>query len=42
MHFATKAIRVGQAPDPATGAVVVPIHQSVTYAFHEIGKPSPY
>jgi len=42
MHFATKAIRVGQAPDPATGAVVVPIHQSVTYAFHEIGMPSPY
>jgi cystathionine beta-lyase/cystathionine gamma-synthase len=42
MHFATKAIRVGQAPDNATRAVVVPIHQSVNFAFDEIGKHSGY
>ena len=27
MNFATKAIRVGQEPDPTTGAVIVPIYQ---------------
>lgn len=42
MEFATRAIRVGQAPDPTTGAVVSPIYPSVTYAFKEIGKPSAF
>lgn len=32
MHFATKAIHVGQAPESTTGAVVVPIFQTSTYA----------
>jgi len=32
MGFETRAIHVGQAPDPATGAVIVPIHQTSTYA----------
>lgn len=31
-RFETRAIHDGQAPDPATGAVVPPIHQSVTFA----------
>ena len=39
MHFSTKAIRVGQAPDPTTGAIVTPIHQAVNYVFDEVGKP---
>lgn len=30
--FATRAIHVGQAPDPATGAVTVPIYQTSTFA----------
>ena len=32
----TKAIHSGQAPDKATGAIVVPIHQTSTYKQDEI------
>jgi cystathionine gamma-lyase len=35
--FATRAIHVGQAPDPTTGAVIVPIYQTSTYAQTEVG-----
>jgi cystathionine gamma-synthase/cystathionine gamma-lyase len=42
MQIATRAIRAAQAPDPETGAVIVPIHPSVTYAFKEIGVPSAF
>jgi cystathionine beta-lyase/cystathionine gamma-synthase len=31
MEFATKAIHVGQEPDPTTGATVVPIYATSTY-----------
>lgn len=31
MKFATKAIHVGQEPDPTTGATVPPIHPTTTY-----------
>ncbi len=31
-HFETRAIHVGQSPDPATGAVITPIYQTSTYA----------
>ena len=31
MHFETKAIHVGQEPDPSTGAVVTPIYQVSTF-----------
>ncbi len=31
MRFSTKAIHVGQAPEPATGATVPPIHVTSTY-----------
>lgn len=37
MKFSTKAIHAGQEPDPSTGAVVVPISQSTTYAQEEFG-----
>ena len=40
--FATRAIHAGQAPDPATGAVVVPIYQTSTYAQDAIGKHRGY
>ncbi len=36
--FATRAIHDGQAPDPLTGAVNVPLYLSSTYAQEEIGK----
>lgn len=31
MNFSTKAIHVGQEPDPETGAVITPIYQTSTY-----------
>ncbi len=37
MRFETKAIHVGQAPDPSTGAVVIPIYQTSTYAQEDAG-----
>jgi cystathionine beta-lyase/cystathionine gamma-synthase len=40
--FATRAIHDGQAPDPLTGAVNVPIYASSTYAQEEIGKHRGY
>lgn len=40
--FATKAIHVGQEPDPLTGAVSVPIYPTSTYVQEEIGKHKGY
>ena len=37
MAFDTRAIHVGQEPDPATGAVVPPIYQVSTYAQDAVG-----
>lgn len=42
MGFATNAIHVGQEPDPATGAVVLPIYQTSTYVQTELGKNKGY
>jgi cystathionine gamma-synthase len=36
-HFETRAIHDGQAPDPATGAVVPPISLSSTFVHSEVG-----
>jgi cystathionine beta-lyase/cystathionine gamma-synthase len=38
MGFATNAIHVGQEPDSATGAIVLPIYQTSTYVQQELGK----
>jgi cystathionine beta-lyase/cystathionine gamma-synthase len=38
MGFATKAIHAGQEPDPATGAVAVPIYQTSTYVQDALGE----
>lgn len=38
MHFATRAIRSGQDPDPTTGSVVVPIYQTSTYRHDAVGS----
>jgi cystathionine gamma-synthase len=35
--FSTRAIHAGQAPDPTTGAVIVPIHASSTFAQDGVG-----
>jgi cystathionine beta-lyase/cystathionine gamma-synthase len=40
--FATKAIHVGQEPDPSTGAVTVPIFATSTYVQEELGKNKGY
>jgi cystathionine gamma-synthase len=36
--FATRAIHVGQEPDASTGAVVVPIYQTSTFAQDVVGR----
>jgi cystathionine beta-lyase/cystathionine gamma-synthase len=40
--FSTRAIHAGQQPDPATGAVVVPIYQTSTFAQDAVGKHRGY
>jgi cystathionine gamma-lyase/cystathionine beta-lyase/cystathionine gamma-lyase/homocysteine desulfhydrase len=42
LGFATKAIHVGQEPDPSTGAVTAPIFATSTYVQEEIGKHKGY
>lgn len=42
MKFSTKAIHVGQEPDPQTGAVVVPVYLTSTYAQESPGKHKGY
>ena len=37
MGFATRAIHVGQDPDPHTGSVIVPVYQTSTFAQSEVG-----
>ncbi|HSK91152.1 MAG TPA: cystathionine gamma-synthase [Euzebyales bacterium] len=36
--FATRAIHAGQDPDPQTGAVIVPVHQTSTFAQERVGR----
>lgn len=42
MGFATDAIHIGQEPDPATGAIIVPIYQTSTFVQEELGKNKGY
>src|SRR5947207_15629705 len=42
MDFETRAIHDGQEPDPATGAVTVPIYQTSTYAQETVGVHKGY
>ena len=42
LKFATRAIHAGQPPDPATGAVAVPIYQTSTYVHDALGKHKGY
>jgi cystathionine beta-lyase/cystathionine gamma-synthase len=42
MDFETRAIHDGQEPDPATGAVTVPIYQTSTYVQDAVGDHKGY
>jgi cystathionine beta-lyase/cystathionine gamma-synthase len=42
VDFETRAIHVGQDPDPATGAVIVPIYQTSTFVQEEVGVHKGY
>src|ERR687887_219754 len=42
MEFETRAIHEGQQPDPATGALTVPIYQTSTYAQEAVGEHKGY
>src|SRR5688500_7422845 len=40
--FETRAIHVGQEPDPTTGAVITPIYQTSTFAQEQVGVHKGY
>jgi cystathionine gamma-synthase len=42
VEFETRAIHVGQDPEPTTGAVVVPIYQTSTYLQDAVGEDRGY
>jgi cystathionine gamma-synthase len=42
MEFETRAIHVGQEPDPATGAIITPIYQTSTYVQDAVGEHRGY
>src|SRR3712207_3471436 len=41
-EFDTRAIHVGQEPDPVTGAVITPIYQTSTYVQEAVGVHKGY
>src|SRR6266508_682733 len=42
MDFETRAIHVGQAPDPTTGSLTTPIYQTSTFVHDEVGVHKGY
>src|SRR5579862_6094834 len=42
MDFETRAIHAGQDPDPTTGSVITPIHQTSTYVQEAVGVNKGY
>jgi cystathionine beta-lyase/cystathionine gamma-synthase len=42
MEFETRAIHVGQEPDPATGAIITPIYQTSTFVQDAVGVHKGY
>jgi cystathionine gamma-synthase len=42
VDFETRAIHEGQEPDPATGAITTPIHQTSTYVQDAVGEHKGY
>ena len=41
-RFETRAIHVGQSPDTATGATIVPVYQTVTFTQDAVGEHRGY
>ena len=41
-RFSTVCLHAGQEPDPATGAITIPIYQTSTYVQEELGKHKGY
>ena len=42
MEFETRCVRVGNRPDPTTGAILPPIYQTATYTLDEVGVDKGY
>lgn len=42
MRFATRALRVGQDPEPRFGAVIPPLYQSTTFAWKDLDSMPPF
>lgn len=42
LHSSTRAVRAGLSSDPAFGAVVAPLHLSVSYEFEQPDRPGRY
>lgn len=42
LRFSTRAVLVGQEPDPSTGAISVPIYQTSTFLLDELGSNKGY
>lgn len=42
MRFSTKAIHVGQKPDPSTGAIIPPVYLTSTYVQESPDKHKGY
>ncbi len=42
LKFSTRAVLVGQEPDPSTGAISVPIYQTSTFLLDELGSNKGY
>ena len=42
LHFSTRTVHAGQSPDPSTGAVMVPIYATSTYAQQSPGVHKGY
>lgn len=40
--FTTKAVHIGQQPDPSSGSVIPPIHMTSTFIQEEFGQPGEY
>lgn len=42
MEFQTKTVHAGLVPDPTTGALITPLHQSANFVFDDFGKNKGY
>ena len=38
LKFDTKVVRASSKPDPTTGSIVPPLHQTATYVLEEVGR----